>query len=354
MDKAIYIFHESGAGIHHRALKFLCDKNSVEIKHYEFSILKNIIKSFIKFDIHLFIKQFQNIAFVFALLFTNNKKILLGIAPYDFRMVFLKYILKNHKVYYHTSWTCWDGTYYPKKLFVNNFVINSWKNFLKKDVIYIFSVTQQTKNELIKNFGLSDEKIKVVYHSFDSQIFHKYNLPDSEKLDFLYVGRMVDQKGISEILEYFSMNQNINLSLVGDGSLKNEVIKYSSKYKNIKYLGYISCQKELAKMYNQNHYLLLNSKKVGNWEELFGIVIIEAMASGLAPITTDHKGPLEIIDNGVDGYIFEECQFIEGLDNIIFGFNKNEYGKIQTRGLEKAKKFTLSNISQRWQAILND
>ena len=354
MDKTIYIFHESGAGIHHRALKFLCDKNSVEIKHYEFSILKNFVKSFFKLDIHLFIKQFQNIAFIFASVFTKNKKILLGVAPYDFRMVFLKYVLRNHKVYYHTSWTCWDGTYYPKKIFVNNFVINSWKNFLKKDVRYIFSVTRQTKNELIKHVGLSEEKIKVVYHSFDSQIFYKYTLPYGGKLEFLYVGRIVDQKGILEILEYFSTNQSINLSLVGDGSLKNEVIKYSSRYKNIKYLGYISCQEELAKIYNKHHFLLLNSKKVGHWEELFGMVIIEAMASGVVPITTDHKGPLEIIDNGVDGYVLEECKYIESLDNVISKFNKNGYEKIQSKGLEKSKQFTLFNISQRWQAILND
>ncbi len=354
MDKAIYILHESGAGIHHRALKFLCDKNSVEIKHYEFTLLKNIIKSFFKLDIHLFIKQFQNIAFIFALLFTKNKKILLGIAPYDFRLIFLKYILKNHKVYYHTSWICWDGTYYPKKLFVNNFVINTWKDFLQKDIVTIFSVTQQTKNQLIKNIGLEDEKIKVVYHSFDSQIFYKYNLPYSGKLEFLYAGRIVDQKGILEILEYFSRNQNINLSLIGDGSLRNKALEYSNKYKNIKYLGYISCQEELAKIYNKHHFLLLNSKKIGYWEELFGMVIIEAMASGVVPLTTDHKGPLEIIDNGVDGYVFEECKFIEGLDNIISKFNKNGYEKMQSKGLEKAKQFTLSNVSQKWQAILND
>lgn len=354
MDKTIYILHEYGANSHYRALKFLLDKNDINIKYREFSITKNIIKSIFKLKLQLFIKQIINIIFILNLIFTKNKKIVLGVAPYDFRLLFLKFILRNHKVYYHTSWTSWDKTYFPKKLFVNRFLINLWEKFLRTNVIKIFSVTQQTKDELIKNIGLLDEKIKVVYHSYDNNIFNKKSFTSNGNLKFLYVGRFVSEKGIEEILEYFAINKNINLSLVGSGYLKEKVLDYSKKNENIKYLGYISKQYNLAKVYESHHFLLLNSKKVGNWEELFGMVIIEAMASGIIPITTNHKGPLEIIENRVDGYIFEESQFIKGLNNIIFNFNQKDYQKLQINILKKAKQYTLINIAKKWKDILND
>jgi glycosyltransferase involved in cell wall biosynthesis len=353
-NKKIYILHEFYSKSHYRGLIHLCSNNKVNIIFREFSISKNIIRSLIKLDISLLNKQLLNITFLLILFFTKNKKIVLGIAPYDFRLIFLKYILRNHKVYYHTSWACWDKTYYPKRFLVNNFIINLWKDFLKKDIVKIFSVTQYTKNELMKNIGLTDEKVKVVYHSFDDQIFKKYDLPKNyERLKFLYVGRLVKEKGILEILDYFSKKKNINLSLVGDGLLKDTVKKYSGKYKNIKYLGYISDQKRLAQICNQNNFLLLNSKKVDKWEELFGMVVIEAMACGVVPITTNHKGPQEIIESGINGYLFDESNFIENVNEIIDRFNVKEYEKMQTEGLKKANEFTLSRIAQRWQDILN-
>jgi len=354
MDKTIYILHEYGANSHYRALKYFLYKNKIHIKHIEFSITKNILKSILKLNFQLFSKQIINIIFILNLTFTKNKKIVLAVAPYDFRLLFLKFILRNHKVYYHTSWTSWDKTYFPKKLFVNRFLIKFWEDFLRKDVINVFSVTQQTKDELIKNIGLLDEKIKVVYHSYDNNIFHKNTFTYNGNLKFLYVGRFVGEKGIEEILEYFARNKNINLSLVGSGDLKDKVLDYSKKHENIKYLGYISKPYNLAKVYENHHFLLLNSKKVGNWEELFGMVIIEAMASGVIPITTNHKGPLEIIENRVDGYIFNESEFIKCLNNLIVNFNQKEYQKLQTNTLEKAKKYTLTNIAKKWKDILND
>jgi len=39
--------------------------------------------------------------------------------------------------------------------------------------------------------------------------------------------------------------------------------------------------------------------------ETFGLVIIESMANGTPVIATDRGGPLEIIENGVDGLLYD-------------------------------------------------
>jgi len=44
-------------------------------------------------------------------------------------------------------------------------------------------------------------------------------------------------------------------------------------------------------------------------EELFGISIIEGMACGCVPLTTDHSGPKEIITSGINGFISKEHSY---------------------------------------------
>jgi hypothetical protein len=112
MTKKIYILHENGANSHYRALQYLCDIKNTNVIYREFSIAKFLMKSILKRDIKLFKKQLLNIIFLINLMFSKNKKIMLGIAPYDFRVVFLSLILRNHQLYYHTSWICWDRSFY--------------------------------------------------------------------------------------------------------------------------------------------------------------------------------------------------------------------------------------------------
>jgi len=352
MENKIYLLHEYGDKKHYKSLKYLCKNNGTKLFYREFSICKSIIKSILRGDIKLLKKQLLNIYFLISLLFTKDKKIVLGIAPYDFRLLILSVFLKSHKVYYHTSWTCWDGSFYPKKLLVNNGIIDFWKNFLKNKVTYIFAVSSETKKQLIKNLKINSNKINVVYHSFDKNIFK----PKNNCLigtNFIYVGRLEEEKGIEEILEYFSQHSEIKLTIIGKGKLKYLVEEYDKKYKNINYIGYVKDEKKLASLYQKHTFLILNSKKTKTWEELFGMVIIEAMACGVIPLTANHKGPLEIIENEKDGFIFEEDKYIDGLDFILkkLKTDKNYFIDVRNNAIIRAKNFTIESISKKWEKI---
>ena len=351
MSRKIYILHENGANSHYRALKYLCQSKNSSLVYREFSIFKSILKSIIKSDKELLKKQLLNIYFLTSLIFSKNKKIVLGMAPYDFRLLFLSFLLRKHQVYYHTSWTSWDKSFYPKKLFVNSWLIKFWEKFLNYKILHIFAVSSETKKELIKNVKIDLLKISVVYHALDDTIYKP--MQHNIKLDFIYVGRLEKQKGIEEILEYFSKNNNIILSIVGSGTLESVAKEYASKYENIHFLGFIKDQNRLAKIYSKHDFLILNSKKMYNWEELFGMVIIEAMACGIVPITTNHKGPIEIITNKENGFIFSENEYIKGLDNIIelFNTNKKRISIIKDNAIQRAKDFSVERIAKKWELI---
>jgi len=81
--------------------------------------------------------------------------------------------------------------------------------------------------------------------------------------------------------------------------------------------------------------LILPSRKFKNWEELFGIVIIEAMATGIPVIASNCIGPKEIIENGKDGILFKKEDF-NGLINSIMLLKNNE--KLRKKLVKNANK----------------
>jgi len=345
--KVVYILHKNGAKGHYIALDYLLKQRGIVLKHREFSVFSKLFKSITKLNYKLFKKQLVNITFFISLIFNKNKKIVLGIAPFDYKISLVLSFLKTHKVYYHTSWTCWDKTFYPKHKKKSGKVFKHWQDFLEKKAEHIFTVTKKSKQELLINYKIPETKISVVNHANSNEFYlnHQYKkVPNS----FIYVGRLLPQKGILEILEYFKINKNARITIVGKGKEKEEILKYVQNHKNITYLNPIYDKLKLINVYKTHEYLILNSKRTKTWEELFGMIIIESMALGVIPIASNHSGPKEIISDK-EGYIFNEGDLHKTLDKVItFGFSS----KMSLNNVELTKQYSLQNISNRWKPIL--
>lgn len=350
----IIILHEYGANTHYKAVENL---ENVEIEYYEFALTKYTIKSIIRQDKKLFIKQIRNFIKLIQLCLTKNRKIILGMAPYDYRIYILNFILRNHEVYYHTSWSHWDESVFPKKLFYSKSLVKYWKSFLINKIKHIFSVTNFTKESLMQNMQIPASQISVVYHSFEDKIFSSTTekLYDKESIKFIYVGRLTESKGVINILNLFKKDhmKNMTITFVGDGDLVPEIKKIVQEYKNILYPGYISDLKELATLYKNSNFILLPSIKQKNWEEVFGMVLIEAMACGTVPIASNHMGPSEIIQDKISGFIIPEDNFELSVETIIKNVDETYYYKLKEKAEKYSENFTLNNISKKWDLILN-
>ena len=349
MKETVYIFHKNGANNHYVAFKNLLDIHNVKLEYHEFSIVGKLLKSITKLNFQLFIRQIQNILFVLFLLFTRNKKIILGIAPYDKKLKRLCWLLQKHQVYYHTSWCCWNKSFQPKKI-KSEKILNDWKSFLEQQVKHIFCVTSVTRQQILENYRVDISKTSVVLHSLkpDFLKYEKQNI-SKEKNSFICIGRLTPEKGIIEVLEYFKKRPYLNITFVGSGPLRQKVKEYTNSYKNITYKGKIRTTLKLKTLLATHQYLILNSKKTTKWEELFGIVIIEAMSQGTIPISSNHPGPKDIIKQST-GILFEEDKLTETLNNIDL---ENYPYLISENGMKESKKYNSENISKLWKAILN-
>ncbi len=124
----------------------------------------------------------------------------------------------------------------------------------------------------------------------------------------LFVGRMVPEKGVEELIEAFSIvkkkvvGKDLQLVLVGEGPMYEVVRKkYSTSVLKDVYFAGFCAPEELYPYYATADLFVLPSRY-----EPFGAVVHEAAASGLPLIVSDCCGAAaELVDSGSNGRIFK-------------------------------------------------
>ncbi len=199
--------------------------------------------------------------------------------------------------------------------------------YIKKKIsnIHYISVTKM-EIPLIKKYGkVSEQNIHYIPHGVNTEIFKpvdSYNLKKKLGLEnydvILYVGRIAKGKGVDKLVKILNLihqkNKRVKLVIIGGnaGYLQtvNELIQKYNLSKQVLYLGYIS-KENLPVYYSMADLVIYPSR-----QEIFGLVLCEAMACGKAVIGSDIMGPSEIIIDGETGYT-SDFKDIEGLSERI-------------------------------------
>lgn len=347
--KEIYVLHEYGAESHYNGLLALCYDNGIKLKFREFRVLHLIGSGIEHRNIKRIFKQIVNILFLVSLIWSKGKIVVLGMHPYDKRLTILSFLLKRHKVFYHTSFTMWNPLDTIKYKNVTESQKKRLERFLNEQVRHIFAVTKKAKNSIIENTNYPANKITVVYHSYLVNLEPSKEKPAVDS--YIYVGRMDWDKGIKEICEYFGTHPDRELTMIGAGDNLSYVKKMADKYTNISYIGYIKGISKLMPYYQKSAYFILNSKRTKEWEELFGQVLIESMSCGCVPIAVEHSGPKEIIKHNVNGFLFKEGELSLMLD-IVHDIDCMAYSQIRNAALHRGHEFKSSNIAKYWKPII--
>lgn len=200
----------------------------------------------------------------------------------------------------------------------NNEGIRGRREFKKRaieKVDFFLARTNLAKKALIKE-GCNPNKVIVIPHGVDLKKFKIKSeklkiIRKKEKINILFGGRLEEEKGIKELLKVFkeltSNNKQlaIKLKIVGEGSLKEWIkqwIKKNKQDENITIDQYAYYR--MPKVYQEADIFVLPSKKTKTWQEHFGMVLIEAMASSLPIIATSSGAIPEVL--GKCGLLVEE------------------------------------------------
>ena len=200
--------------------------------------------------------------------------------------------------------------------------ISVWKKTIKKCVYPIlfkfpaFFLPGGTRQATyLEHYGVSKQKIMNAQMTVDVEYIKdhvkKISIADRKKLReqydtqdddviFLFVGRLLDWKGIRELIGAFKLlgAKNVKLWIVGDGDLVDEVKLASKKNAKINYLGRMNGDL-LWRVYHAADVFVIPSH-----HEPWGLVVNEAMAAGLPVIATDNVGCVDdLVFNNRQGLI---------------------------------------------------
>ncbi len=160
------------------------------------------------------------------------------------------------------------------------------------------------------------------------KLFGKYQNTDSL---LIYVGRLSAEKQIERIKPVLDNIPGVCLALVGDGPYRGQLEKIFENTKT-NFIGYLSGE-ELASAYASGDIFLFPSST-----ETLGLVLLEAMAAGCPVIGANKGGIPDIINDGINGCLYDpdekdngERSLIEATKKILADKNKKEAMRREAR-----------------------
>jgi len=165
------------------------------------------------------------------------------------------------------------------------------------------------------------------------------------------IAELHPRKGQKYLIKAFKKLQaempKLHLMLVGTGP--NEA-NLKSRYANIPNLHFLGWRDDIPQILKSSDIFVLPSLK-----EAFGLVLIEAMASGTAVIATDNGGPKDIIEDGKSGYLIPPANIDRLVDAIqIILRNPDHKRDVEQAALKRAaEKFTAERMAKETLKIYN-
>ncbi len=205
-----------------------------------------------------------------------------------------------------------------------------------------------TKKSLME-VGVSESKIKLLPLGADLEQFREAPRSPTGKFRILFVGKIGQQKGIKYLLQAYKeiCSEKLELVLVGPVLGSGRALAEYSHL--VTCLGPLS-QENVVREMRRSNVLVLPSVLEG-----FGLVIAEAMATGMPVIGSTHSAGPEIIENGVDGFVIEP-EDVSGIAGRIdwLATHRDQCCEMGRAAAQKAHKFSWEAHELRLSEIIDE
>jgi colanic acid/amylovoran biosynthesis glycosyltransferase len=193
----------------------------------------------------------------------------------------------------------------------------------------VLAMTEDMKRDLIA-LGCPEGRIRVHYHGINTRRFQylERNYQDDGLPTVLSCGRFVPKKGQARLLEALRRidrrGRRFRLVLVGDGPLRRNLEQVVSSYgweHCVTFAGHLPhIGPELVSQYQKANIFALPSTTAHGEKEGIPGTLVEAMASGLPIVSTQHAGIPAVIQPDLHGLLVPEGDveaLAEALDRLL-------------------------------------
>ena len=217
-------------------------------------------------------------------------------------------------------------------------------DFLLKIIIYITRLFNLFKkidffivpSDFIKNkllsIGISASKVVIKRYSIEIPDRSSYLIRKDLLNYFIFVGRLSEEKGITQLVDAFKLLDPIKLIVLGDGPLKEElIIKLKNEnINNVQLMGYIKGeQKQL--FISKSLALIIPSI----WFEIGPLTAVESLSLGVPIIVNNVGATKEFLINNYNGFLYEADK-ADSLRNVILkliDMKEIDYYKLKAHSL---------------------
>jgi phosphatidyl-myo-inositol alpha-mannosyltransferase len=181
-------------------------------------------------------------------------------------------------------------------------VIKVVEPYLKSVMKYLDIYTAVSESGAEYVAGLTDEPITIIPNGVDLEKYQKAAADRKKSKDasatVLFIGRLERRKGVKYLLRAFQVlsedNPGVKLVIAGDGPERErlELLAEDLKLSDTSFLGYVSEELKLQLLAEAD--LLCSPALFG---ESFGIVLLEAMATGTVCVAGNNSGYIDVMQD---------------------------------------------------------
>ena len=234
------------------------------------------------------------------------------------------------------------------------FVPNRIRNFVNRCDL-VFAPTETMKEYLLQRGA--ESKVKVLPTGLEDEYFNENKEGSREvrnkyirdnKYLFCTVSRLSKEKNLHFFIDGLLELKNkigdcFNTMVIGDGPLKKELeerVQRLGLHNNVTFIGKVD-NKKIKEYYGACDLFLFSSKS-----ETQGIVILEAMASKIPVVAVKASGVMDVVENGVNGYMTtgNEEDWANRIWDIIM--NNNLRLKLKDGAFRTSKEYSDSKVAK--------
>lgn len=237
--------------------------------------------------------------------------------------------------------------------------LNNWTKFSVENAEHIVTISDASKQDIIKYYQVEKKKITVAYPGYDSEIFRpikdllkikeatqKYKIEGNY---IIYVGTIQPRKNLLRLIEVFTKIEGLKLVIVGktmgfgrEGWMFEEILRKPQELgieDKVIFTGFAPTE-DLLYLLNGAQAFILPSLYEG-----FGIPVVDAMACGTPVIVSNVSSLPEVV--GQAGTLVDPYN-IEQMEQVIrtVAFDKKLQLQKSKEGLKQAAKFSWRKMAK--------
>lgn len=213
------------------------------------------------------------------------------------------------------------GATFLKENFISNIVKILYKLSIKSSY-KVFFQNNGDKDYFVKNKMVKNNWEVLPGSGVNLEEFEFSKMPPDDEINFIFIGRIMKIKGIDQYLECAKsikkQYRNVNFYVAGfieEDRYKKKIDEYNVKG-IIKYIGF---QKDIKSWIEKCHCTILPS----HGGEGVPNVLLESAAMGRICIASNINGSKDVVDDGINGYLFETGNTQNLIDKINKFLNLN-------------------------------